>query len=186
MHIFRFLRSADDRRSLLARMPKNAVAAEIGVWRGDFSARILKETHPRELHLVDPWAFVAEMPTRWYGGLKAKSQADMDAIHSGVARRFAAAPAVRIQRMTSLDAAATFADGTFDWVYIDGDHSYEAVRADLEAWAPKMKKGGFIAGDDYIWPDETGAQPVKRAVDEFAASSKRRLDVLRSQFIVEA
>jgi hypothetical protein len=43
---------------------------------------------------------------------------------------------------------------------IDGDHSYEAVKADIQAWLPKMKRGGVISGDDYMWPG------VKKAAEE--------------------
>ena len=35
-----------------------------------------------------------------------------------------------------------------DWIYIDGDHSYEAVKADLKAAMQAVKRGGFICGDD--------------------------------------
>jgi len=158
---------APPRASLLSRLPGGAICAEIGVWRGDFSARILNVTRPRELHLIDPWAFDSDFPTRWYGGKKAKSQADMDAIHDSVVARFGANPAVTIHRRKSADAACAFADHTFDWVYIDGDHSYAAVVQDLRVWRSKVKPEGWIAGDDLIWRDEFGAIPVRRAVEEF-------------------
>lgn len=44
------------RTHVLKGLPRGAVGAEIGVWRGDFSARILETGQPRLLHLVDPWA----------------------------------------------------------------------------------------------------------------------------------
>lgn len=50
-------------------------------------------------------------------------------------------------------------NGTFPDV-LDGDHSYEAVCADIDAWLPKMKPGGYITGDDFLWPG------VKKAVFE--------------------
>ena len=34
-------------------------------------------------------------------------------------------------------------------IFIDGDHSYEAVRADLAAWEPKLVPGGILAGHDF-------------------------------------
>jgi predicted O-methyltransferase YrrM len=63
-------------------------------------------------------------------------------------------------RMTSVEAATKFADQSVDFLMLDGDHSYEAVKADLDAWLPKMKPRGVIAGDDYLWPG------VNRAFDE--------------------
>ena len=63
-------------------------------------------------------------------------------------------------RMTSLDAARLFPDGSCDLVMIDASHDYESVRADIAAWWPKIKRGGVLAGDDYCWPG------VERAVQE--------------------
>ena len=53
---------------LLRRMPENGVCVEIGVWKGDFSDRILRLTRPRELYLIDPWAFQPQFPKRMYSG----------------------------------------------------------------------------------------------------------------------
>jgi hypothetical protein len=51
--------------------------------------------------------------------------------------------------MPSLEAAEHFADKSLDFVFIDADHSYEACRADIEAWLPKIKPNGIIIGHDY-------------------------------------
>jgi hypothetical protein len=49
----------------------------------------------------------------------------------------------------SVEAANLYFDNeTCDFVYIDADHSYEAVKADILAWLPKVKVGGTLAGDD--------------------------------------
>ena len=64
-------------------------------------------------------------------------------------------------RMNSIEASAQIQDGTVDFLMLDGDHSYEAVKADISAWLPKMRKGGVISGDDYLWPGVTDA--VKEA-----------------------
>jgi hypothetical protein len=172
------LPQADDRQSdrttgreqVLSLIPKHGVCAEIGSWKGRFAAAILRAAAPTELHLVDPWRFDPSVPDRWYGGSLAKSQADMDAICERVRKRFRASPAVRLCRAPSLEGAARFADHYFDWVYIDGDHSYEAVLADLNAWYPKVKPGGQLACDDYRWRDDQGRLAVKLAIDDFLAS----------------
>lgn len=64
-------------------------------------------------------------------------------------------------RAESSEAAAHFADGTVDFVFIDANHTAEFVRRDVLAWLPKVKKGGIIAGHDYNPPHE-----VKQVVDE--------------------
>ena len=64
--------------------------------------------------------------------------------------------------MKSVDAARIFKDGILDFVFIDGDHTYEGVKSDIEAWLPKLKVGGVMAGHDY----KEGAKGLRRAVDE--------------------
>ena len=49
----------------------------------------------------------------------------------------------------SPDCAEAFESEVFDVVFLDGDHSYEAVKQDLNAWWPKLKSGGLFCGDDY-------------------------------------
>jgi predicted O-methyltransferase YrrM len=52
--------------------------------------------------------------------------------------------------------------GKANFIFIDADHSYEAVKADIAAWSKRLAPGGTIAGHDYDahWPG------VMRAVDE--------------------
>ncbi|HEY5049189.1 MAG TPA: class I SAM-dependent methyltransferase [Rhizomicrobium sp.] len=156
------------RRFLLEWLPKGVAGAEIGVWKGDFTQKLIQSTRPRALHLIDPWKFVPRFPNRWYGGMEAKSQEDMDAIFAGVQSRFGSTATVSIVRKPSIDAAKSFPDASLDWVYIDGDHSFEAVLGDLRAWMPKLRRGGVLAGDDFQWRDEDGNFSVRRAAVQFA------------------
>jgi predicted O-methyltransferase YrrM len=82
-----------------------------------------------------------------------------------------------------VDAAASFSDESLDWVYIDGDHSYEAVKRDLEAYYRVVKPGGFIAGDDYGAANGWFGDGVTRAVDEFAARCAD-VTIIGSQFLL--
>jgi hypothetical protein len=168
------LRQARHRRErarLLQRFPKDSVGVEIGVWAGDLSAAILCAVRPARLHLLDPWAFADEegYEQAWYGGARAGSQEQMDAVYKGVKERFAAEiedGVVVVHRSTSAEAAARFEDASLDWVYVDGNHLYDYVWTDLELFAPKVKPGGLLAGDDYGapgWWDDG----VRRAVDRF-------------------
>jgi hypothetical protein len=56
--------------------------------------------------------------------------------------------AVRPMMMTSREAAEIFPDRCLDLVFIDGDHSYEAVREDIGLWSPKVRRGGILCGHD--------------------------------------
>ena len=176
------------RQRLLRKLPRGAIGAEIGVWKGTFSAALLEKLEPRELHLVDPWEFMPDKPRTIYGGGDIAGQRGMDAIYEEVVHRFAAATdagRVKIHRGRSIDAASSFPDSYFDWIYVDGDHSYEGVTSDLAAWRNKIKPGGCIAGDDYMVDGAWFGDSVKRAVDEFVAAGEYRLEWLADcQFLL--
>ena len=155
---------------LLKLMPKNSICAEIGVWKGDFSARILKLANPERLHLIDPYLFQGGVNYKnaLYGG-KAGSQQVLDATYNSVLEKFSSEITkgkVVVHRKSSKEASNDFPDNYFDWIYIDGDHQYEFVKKDLELFMKKVKTGGYITGDDY---SESGwwKGGVKKAVDEF-------------------
>lgn len=170
-------------------VPREAVCAEIGVWRGEFAAAILRATRPTKMHLIDPWRFEDDPRYRaaWYGGVRAKDQEDMDRIFREVLTRFEdemKRGRVEIHRATSKDAAEGFLPGYLDWVYIDGNHTYDCVKEDLETYDRKVRAGGLITGDDYGnpgWWDDG----VRRAVDRFAAERRYDLRVLSGQFVLQ-
>jgi hypothetical protein len=180
----------DTRRSLLERMPKNSVCAEIGVYKGDFSAQILEVARPAVLHLIDPWKFEEEetYSKSWYGGTTGGSQQKMDSIYESVWNRFrreAESGIISVHRAASADAVKGFADDYFDWIYIDGNHLYEFVKQDLELFYPKVKAGGYITGDDYQrggwWQGG-----VKKAVDEFTSNGLGEVvRIANGQFILK-
>jgi predicted O-methyltransferase YrrM len=59
----------------------------------------------------------------------------------------------KLHAMTSDEAAALYEDGSIDFIMIDGDHSYEGVKKDLENFLPKMRSGGLVTGDDAFVPE---------------------------------
>jgi hypothetical protein len=126
------------REQLLARMLKGGVCAEIGVNRGDFSKTILDVTKPSKLHLIDMWSD----PGRYHGGLRGE-----------VERKFAseiASGIVQVNVGMSTEVLPKMPDAYFDWVYLDTDHTYSTTAAELSILKSKMKRGGVIAGHDYV------------------------------------
>jgi hypothetical protein len=185
-----FRRKSDPRKVLLESMPRGSVCAEIGVFKGDFSAEILRIVRPRTLHLVDPWKYETseEYKNSWYGGEAGGNQDQMDAVYNAVRERFRAEIAsaqVRIYHMSSADAAARFRPSYLDWVYIDGNHLYEFVKRDLELYYPKIKHGGFLTGDDY-GPGGWWNDGVQKAVDQFISLEGCTLvSTLGRQFVLQ-
>jgi hypothetical protein len=75
-------------------------------------------------------------------------------------------------RMDSVLAAKLYKDNSLDFVFIDASHEYQAVKNDIEAWYPKVKDGGVLAGHDYkCW------YGVTRAVDEFVKDNNYLLEI---------
>ena len=83
---------------------------------------------------------------------------------------------IRLIPTTTADAALWWTE-PIDYLYVDADHSYEGVMADLYAWVPHVKPGGLILGDDYgseIYPG------VKQAWDEFERANDLTLTRFQS------
>lgn len=79
----------------------------------------------------------------------------------------------------SLDVVSNYEDESIDFCFIDGSHEYEDVKKDIEAWLPKVKKGGILSGHDY---DESW-QGVVKAVDELLG--KENIKNTKSIYIYE-
>jgi len=135
---------------------------EVGVGFGSMSVWLLRHCPELRLTLVDP--FVGYDPA---DGTSEWMALCGDYIAAFVRDRVASefGDRAEVVRAASLDAAKAVADESLDFVFIDADHRYEAVAADIQAWQPKVRKGGVIAGHDYgpQWPGV--AKAVKRYVD---------------------
>ena len=126
-------------------------AAEVGVFRGEFAARSLR-SWSGEYHAIDAWAFRAVDAA--LGGRSASDKNFDDATvnqanyQSTLDRMAFAGPRARAVRALSVDAAASYPDSWFDWIYLDALHTAKAVHEDLNAWWPKLRPGGLFSGDD--------------------------------------
>lgn len=123
-------------------------AVEVGTHRGRFAARFLAGWGGRLLTCVDPWAAGYDPGDPAALGDRAADRRAALAALSAFPGRF------RVLDLTSAAAAPTFAADSLDFVYIDGDHRPEHVRADLAAWWPKVRPGGLLAGHDFLCPGE--------------------------------
>ncbi len=137
------------------------IGAEIGVCYGIFSNKVLLPAQPSKLYLIDPWEY--GLRTRVENNPTPEKQKIRDEDYENVCKLFAPYKNVEIIRLKSEDAVSMFEDNYFDYVYVDGAHTYAAVTLDLNNYFYKVKVGGYIIGDDYSrdWSE------VIRAVDDF-------------------
>lgn len=144
--------------------PPESVGAEIGVKRGKNAKRMFARIKPKKLHLIDPWgkdashAYSAHEPTENMQAFYEANVAWANLPENG--------GRIDIIRDYSVEAAKRFPDNYFDWAYIDGLHDYENVYADLAAFAPKIKPGGFLFGDDYWDLSVNPNKKIKRDMPE--------------------
>lgn len=127
-----------DRYELVRRLKSDAVVAEIGVWRGDFADYLMQFVKPRELHLID-----------------------IDFKRFKVRERFAsvAGNSPIFHEADSVDVLGSFDDEYFDWIYVDAGHSFDEVWRDADVARRKVKRGGTLVFNDYIFWSHTEARP---------------------------
>ena len=137
---------------------------ELGAWKGKSSAFLVVEAYNKspkiEVHIVDTW-----------GGNPFDGSQDQsnDLYDKFISNMSLLARPYQAHTMTTNEAAGLFKDESLDAVFIDADHSYEAVKTDIQNWMPKVRKGGILAGHDYnsAWPG------VIRAVNEIFPEAQK-------------
>jgi hypothetical protein len=149
--------------------------AEIGVFAGDMSAALLKANPILHLDMIDSWEGDGQAYRGDSGDWHAKlAQSTQDSYQEAARARTAFADDRRsIIRARSTEAPVS---GEYDFVFLDADHSYEGCKADIAAWAPRIKPGGWLGGHDYA----NAAFPkfgVTQAVDEFIAAHGLKLEL---------
>lgn len=128
------------------------IGIEIGVGEGNYSNSILQNTNIKKLYSIDIWELNQFNPDP-VGSYNRVLERFKDYIVKGRSECI---------KSNSKNALGRFQDESIDFIYIDGDHSYEGVMNDLQYYS-KLKKGGVICGHDYSdsWPGTV------KAVNEF-------------------
>lgn len=144
------------------------IGAEIGVWKGHFVRNIFKLLPGIEkYYAIDAWEFTDEYikTLRPDGAFIKQNMKDVYDEYIKSTQSFR--DNIETLRMTSEEAVNQVPDGSLDFIFIDGNHSYECTRQDIFLWTPKVKKGGLISGHDY-----GQEQGVNKAVDELIIDFK--------------
>tara|TARA_B100000035_G_scaffold235115_1_gene203366 strand:- start:9 stop:632 length:624 start_codon:yes stop_codon:yes gene_type:complete len=177
-----------DSAHIMHLIKKNTIGAEIGVWFGNTSTQFLKKGL-KKFYMIDPYSVepYKENSEMSYQEWLAKYQpitgefaeagfkTYYERVWKEIQTRFGPLEEVELCRETSDSFferyLASKGHGNFemlDWIYIDGDHSYEACIKDLNNAKEIVKPGGLIIGDDYGWPDAKWQKKgVTKAVNEF-------------------
>lgn len=140
--------SASSREGLVMRILTEANVrsmAEIGVWRGKLSARLLRDCPQIARYaMIDPWRRLPD----WNKPLA--ETPDFEAVHdTALAETAFAADRREVLRGTTTEVIDRLEDGALDAVYIDGDHTLRGILIDMIAAYPKLRPGGLMLGDDF-------------------------------------
>lgn len=150
--------------------------AEIGIGYGFHAKEILMNTELESLYLIDPYI---HYPNDGFPNDVKKLFGNFDNLAKNVKKNLEPynhrytwfrQPSVTIKN-------DQISDGSLDLVFIDADHSYEAVIQDLEFWYKKIRSGGWLLGDDY-----NSCHPgTTKAVNEFANKMNLKLNFLKKK-----
>lgn len=133
--------------------------AEIGVGTGPTTDALLTRFPDLQWLAIDYWP--ADYPLHYGGLIGQERQVEVRRKFEQKMAKFG--PRLVLLDKPSLEAAEQIEDGALDLVFIDADHTYEGCLADIKAWSPKVRPGGFITGHDFHRGDFPG---VVQAVEE--------------------
>jgi len=130
---------------------------EVGSFKGEF-ARTILEKWQGTLYMVDAWYELEDYNDMSNIGLNQDAYLEaMRSINEFRDRAY-------MLRCLSNQAVDLFPDESLDFVYIDANHEYSYVVEDIKLWYPKVKKGGIVAGHDYLdidWYDDEYSEKDK-------------------------
>jgi len=167
-------------RHILPLIKSGTVGAEIGVWMGESTELFVKQKL-KKLYIVDPWSvepyegqeswdYYIDRYSKIVGSKNPEDfQKYYDNVYQKVYDKYKIYPNCEIRR----ELSSTFYESLtekLDWIYIDGDHSYEGAYYDFEMALSVVKPGGIIIGDDY-----GNKKDVVRAVDDWAKKYNKEL-----------
>jgi predicted O-methyltransferase YrrM len=116
--------------------------AEIGVAEGDYSEILCQKIPNLELLCVDPWGVYPDNPRGHAPDRQIRAKAHVtDRLKNYKAT---------LWQGYSMDAAREVPFGSLDFVYIDGNHSFDYALPDIVEWSKRVRSGGIVSGDDYF------------------------------------
>lgn len=133
---------------------------ELGIWKGDFSSRLLKECPGIETYwMLDPWRNI----TDWNKPFNVSDDQFEAIFAEAMSATEFAGDKRRILRGTTTEEIHRIPDGSLDLAYIDGDHTLKGITIDMVSVWPKVREGGVVLGDDFcasIWQHHHRYEPT--------------------------
>ncbi len=171
---------------MVHRFPKGSVFVEVGALFGSSASVIVVESLNQkkeiELHVVDPFKRMDGQGLLFNGflGRNGCSKKFYDKFEYYMTK-YGLLQHLTVHKDTSANASKSFEDASVDFVFIDANHTYKSVKANILAWHPKIKRGGIIAGHDYKIAVKRGRRPPKQkglveAVNEAFGVGKFKLN----------
>jgi len=143
--------------SVVQRFPSGSHFVEVGTWKGKsacyMAVEIINSNKNIRFDCVDNWEYresQTDIPLSSFDNLYEIFLKNIEPVKN----------IINPVRELSWDAARFYDDKSLDFIFIDAAHDYESVKKDLEAWLPKIKDSGIIAGHDIHH------HPIKQAVNE--------------------
>jgi len=133
---------------------------EVGVFKGLNAKKFLDGMNIEHAWLVDCWGHFENEPQTVSNHNIDKDPDFWKRTYEEVQALFQTYSNVTIVKAWS-EEAVDIVPNDLDFVYLDADHTYDASLKDIELWFPKIKTGGWLMGDDYMWDG------THRAVNEF-------------------
>lgn len=163
------IKSVEDIPKFLIDANLNNKLVEVGVWEGGGIENLCK-CNPKLLLGVDCWDQSDDIKTSDGIGNSA-----MKAVYKKALNIMIKNPNVKYIKSYSDEYLDLYEDKSFDYVYIDGLHTYEQTKKDLVNWFDKVKSGGVLGGHDYFVNSSSYKFGVIEAVDEFVKEYQSKL-----------
>ena len=122
----------------------------MGVWKGNSLGLYLRliKSLDGHVYLIDWWKGSKAVEKDKEMSFRENSYEEAYQEVLDVIDKFDAHDHVTILRGDSAEMAEQIPDGELDMCFIDADHTYKGCKRDIQAYLPKVKKGGIMAGDD--------------------------------------
>lgn len=177
LHDLQLVKQRNHISALLNRIRADTIV-EIGVRDGKNLLNLLSCNYIQQAYAVDIWkdtGIIAQNDER-------SSQKILDEQYNTVIELSQKDPRIHIIKDFSTNAAKLFPDEYFDFVYIDADHTEQAVTDDINSWWSKIRYGGILSGHDYSpaivnYGDYILTFGVIQAVNKFVNENKLQLHI---------